>query len=158
MCTDVSTLLLKCSCSGQEFLCLNYHRAGLFNCYFQTLPSIADFLPPLFLPPQSLVLSHLLRCEGTVCVSFVLLIWHNGLNIGIMMFSSLFRLTSSYSYTSSRSSCPNWGRTKWDILTTSSGGCPAFIRVSSPKSGMSGIIYSHLFQTFCFRGTAWNLS
>jgi len=145
-------MFLRCCSSvpiGQEFLCLNSHRAGLFYFHFQTLSSIADFLPPLFLPPQSVVLSHfnlsfvlLLKApykwrwlDMTVreLLCFVLLIWHNGLNQGIIMLSSLFRLTSSYSSTSSGSSCPNWGRTKWDILTTSSGGCPAVWGLVHPK-------------------------
>lgn len=114
------------------------------NSYVWILPGLdcANAVPRLWLPsPYALwVLSHLLCCDETV----VSVSWHNGLNQGIIMFSSLSRLTFSSSYTSSRSSCPNWGRTKWDILTTSSGGCPTVKGLVHPKPKcLASFIHPH---------------
>lgn len=71
----------------------------------------------------------------------------------LWFFFSLSRLTFSSSYTSSRSSCPNWGRTKWDILTTSSGGCPTVRGLVHPKVKCLASFIPNLFEFLLLQ---WN--
>lgn len=138
---------LKCSCSGQEFLCLNSPRAGLYKCHSQTPPSIADFLPPTLLAaPVPHLESSVICCavRKLLCQFCDIMVLTRAL--WCFFFFSLSRLTFSSSYTSSRSSCPNWGLTKWDILTTSSGGCPTVKGLTHPKVKCLALFIPNLYE------------